>query len=175
MNINTFIEKITGSWFSQRTTYNINQEEVDNSKANLTINLLDINTPEVKEKIAQKSLNIDNNVIVIAEIWDTSPDWGKPNKQGNSFILLSKDEGDLTRGEIWRFLSNNEVLEGKYILAEDESLTLTIEKDDQYVEERIWFANDNLRLRNTVVKNDGAVVQTCFYSEIKKISAEKTN
>jgi len=175
MNINTFIDKITGSWFSQRTTYNINQEEVDNSKANLTINLLDINAPEVKEKISQKSLNVDDNVIGISEIWDTSPDWGKPKKQGQSFILLAKNEDDLTKGDFWRFLSNNEVLEGKYILAEDESLTLTIEKDDQYIEERIWFANDNLRLRNTVVKNDGTVVQTCFYSEIKKISAEKNS
>jgi len=175
MNINTFIEKIAGSWFSQRTTYNLNQEEVDNSKANLTLNLLDINTPEVKEKISQKSLNVDNNVIGISEVWDTSPDWGKPKKQGSSFMLLAKDESDLNRGGFWRFLPNDGVLEGKYVLAEDKSLTLTIEKDDQYVEERIWFANDNLRLRNTVIKNNGTVVQTCFYSEIKKISAEKNS
>jgi len=41
MDINTFIEKTAGSWFSQRTTYNINKEAVDNSKANLNINLLE--------------------------------------------------------------------------------------------------------------------------------------
>ncbi len=173
MNINTFIEKVAGSWFSQRTTYNINQEEVDNSKANLTINLLEINTPEVQKKIADKSLNLEEDAIAISEVWDNSPDWGKLKNQGNSFMILDKNKNDLTQGKIWRFLPSGEILEGKYILAKDDSLTFLIEKDDQYVEERIWFGNDNLRLRNTVVKNSNKVVQTCFYSEIKRLNVEK--
>jgi len=68
-----------------------------------------------------------------------------------------------------RVLNNNQIIEGEYILAEDESLTLSLTQNDQNISERIWFASDNLKLRNTVTKNKEKVTETAFYSEIKRL------
>ncbi|MGY6529337.1 MAG: phycobiliprotein lyase [Cyanobacterium sp.] len=172
MDINTFIEKTAGNWFSQRTTYNVNQEAVDNSKANLNINLLEPHSDEAKTIWQQNSINPEDNTIITSD-WDNSPDWGKPKKTGNSTMIINHKKEDLKNGKIWRLVGNNKVLEGKYTIADDESITFTISQDNQYVEERIWFANDNLRLRNTVVKDKNQVIETSFYSEIKKIKIEE--
>ena len=57
---------------------------------------------------------------------------------------------------------------GRYVLAEDEALTLIFETDDIYAEERQWFASDNFRMRTIVVKYSDGKKQTSFYSEIRK-------
>jgi len=173
MYINTFIEKTAGSWFYQRTTYNINKEAVDNSKANLNINLLEQNSDQAKAIYQQNDINPENNII-ITSYWDNSPDWGKPKKTGNSTMIIHHQDNDLKNGKIWRLVDNKHVLEGQYTIADDDSLTLTITADNQYVEERIWFANDKLRMRNTVVKSKNQVIETSFYSEIKKIKVEES-
>ncbi|BAQ62798.1 phycoerythrin linker protein CpeS homolog [Geminocystis sp. NIES-3708] len=169
MNINTFLDKTAGEWFSQRTTYNISQDEVDNSKANVTINLLSSGESQVTQLCNQYNFNLDLSLGGIFSSWDNSPDWGKPKQQGENLMLVFRDENDDNTGTIFRFLKDNQGLIGKYVLAEDESLTLILEKNNQYIAERIWFANDNLRLRNTVIKDNEQVIQTSFYSEIRKI------
>lgn len=169
MNINTFLDKTAGEWFSQRTTYNISQDEVDNSKANVAINLLSPAQSQVTQLCHQYNLNLDLSLGAIVSSWDNSPDWGKPKQQGENLMLIFRDENDDNTGTILRFLKDNQGLIGKYVLAEDESLTLILEENSQYIAERIWFANDNLRFRNTVIKNSEQLIQTSFYSEIRKI------
>ncbi|MGI0479316.1 phycobiliprotein lyase [Geminocystis sp. CENA526] len=167
MNINTFLENSAGEWFSQRSTYNIVNNDVDNSKANVTINLL----PPTEADIT--SLSPEYNLTLalgsIESKWDNSPDWGKPKQQGDSLMFMFRDEKDDNQGKILRIVKNKDNLMGRYILAEDKSLTLIIEKDSHYIEERICFASENLRLRNTIVKNNGQVMETSFYSEIRRV------
>jgi hypothetical protein len=169
MDIQTFLHKTAGDWFSQRTIYTINENQVDNSKANLTINWLSATETKVISLAQQHNLNLDLSLGAISSQWDNSPDWGKPQQQGSSLMLLFTDDNNSSTGQIIRVLNQNQILKGKYILAEDKSLTLIIEQDVQVITERIEFASDNLRLRNTVVKNQGTVTETSFYSEIKRI------
>jgi phycoerythrin-associated linker protein len=60
---------------------------------------------------------------------------------------------------------------GRYIFGEDLALTLIIEKDDFYAEERQWFAAENLRLRTSLIKNSSGITQTSFYSDIRRLSS----
>lgn len=169
MNINTFLDKTSGDWFSQRTIYNLSQDEVDNSKANLTINLLSETDAQVTKLSANHNLNLDLSLGAIASNWDNSPDWGKAKQMGNSLMLIFRDDHDNNTGKIVRVLNNNQIVTGKYVLAEDESLTIIIEENKQYIEERIWFGSDNLKFRNTIVKEESKLIQTCFYSEIRRL------
>ncbi|BAQ65245.1 phycobiliprotein lyase [Geminocystis sp. NIES-3709] len=169
MNIHTFLEKTAGDWFSQRTIYDIANNEVDNSKANLSINFLSPTNSQISQQCQQYNLNLDLSLGAIKSKWDNSPDWGKPKQIGDSLMLIFRDDNEDNQGQILRILTNKDSLIGKYILAEDESLTLIIDRDSQYIEERIWFASDNLRLRNTIVKNNQQIIQTSFYSEIRRI------
>jgi len=169
MNINTFLETFVGDWFSLRTTYHINNNEIDNSKANLTINLLPSNDSQISLLSSQYNLNLDYFLGAIESKWDNSPDWGKPKQEGNSLILIINDEKEENKGKIIRLVKNKTALKGKYILRKDESLSLIIEENNQYIEERISFASENLRLRNIIIKNEDNVIQTSFYSEIRRV------
>ncbi|MBL1208222.1 phycobiliprotein lyase [Geminocystis sp. GBBB08] len=169
MNINTFLDQTAGDWFSQRTTYNLSLDKVDNSKANVKINLLSSTNSQISQLSGQYHLNLDLSIGGIASSWENSPDWGKPKQQGENVILIFRDANDDNTGKILRVLKNNKGLIGKYILAEDESLTLIIEENNQYIEERIWFGNDNLKFRHTMVKDSKKLIQTSFYSEIRKL------
>jgi hypothetical protein len=54
------------------------------------------------------------------------------------------------------------------VLNEDESLLLVTEMEGLYVEERMWFAAPNLRLRTSLMRSvDGSFETSSFYSEIR--------
>jgi len=154
MEIKNFLELCSGKWFSQRTHYNLAGEEVDNSKADLRIELLAAEDPEV-ERLCSKLEAIGG----LKSSWDTSIDWQKTKQIGSSLLIFSKD-GHL-------FSSGKSLILGSYSLEQDEILVLKVEIDTQQIEERIWFASPNLRLRTTIVKQD--LPQTTFYSEIRKL------
>lgn len=174
MNIKQFLEQTGGQWFSQRTTYNLDQEEsqVENSKADLSIEILPADHPQTINLCQTNS--VDPNLILgaIATSWDNSSDWGKPKQKGSSLIALVADEHDARRGQILRIISQPEqkIIVGNYILGSDEALTLTLEQDHNCVEERIWFGSPNLRMRTIINKHQNQCVMTSFYSEIKKVA-----
>ena len=172
MDIHTFLDKFSGDWFSQRTNYNLAGNQVDNSKANVTINLLPANDPKVVQLSQQYNLNHDLSLGAIASNWDNSPDWGKPKEQGNSLMLIFSDATETNIGKVVKVVNSNKIIIGKYILAEDESLTFTIEDNNQSLEERITFSSDNLRIRNCIEKNNNEVTHTTFYSEIRRIVSQ---
>ena len=169
MNINTFLEQFSGDWFSQRTNYNLVQNNVDNSKANVTIKLLPANDPQVVQLSEKYNLNQDLSLGALASNWDNSPDWGKPKQQGSSLMLLFTDPDDSNTGKVVRVVGSDKVVTGRYEVAKDESITLTLDDQDQSMKERITFSSDNLRIRNCVSKKGEQVTQTTFYSEIRRV------
>ena len=171
MDIKTFLNTFTGDWFSQRTNYNLVDNKVDNSKANVTIELLNADDKKIVELSGQHNLNQDLSLGAIESKWDNSPDWGKPKQQGSSLMLLFGDADDTNTGKVVRVINPEEVVIGKYLLAEDESLTLTINDNEKSLEERITFSSENLRIRNCIEKNKNQVTHTTFYSEIKRVVA----
>lgn len=169
MDIKTFLDKFTGDWFSQRTNYNLVDNQVDNSKANVTINLLPADDTQVIQLSQQHNLDHHLSLGAIASSWENSPDWGKDKQEGSALMLVFRDENDANLGQFIRIVSSNKIIVGKYLLAEDESLTFTIQDNHQYLEERITFSNDNLRIRNCIEKSNEQVTHTTFYSEIRRI------
>jgi len=169
MDIHNFLEKFVGDWFSQRTTYHLPENQVDNTKANVTLTLLPPDDDQVTQLAQQHHLNLDLSLGAIASHWDNSPDWGKPKQTGESLMLIFRSEDDINKGQIVRMINSSQVIKGEYNLEQDESLTFKITENNQYIEERITFASENLRLRNTILKQDNQVRQTCFYSEIKRV------
>ena len=169
MDIHNFLDKFSGDWFSQRTNYNLIENQVDNSKANVTIKFLPADDKQVVQLSQQHNLNQDLSLGAIASNWDNSPDWGKPKQQGNSLMLIFSDTNETNIGKLVRVVNLNKIIVGKYVLAEDESLTLTIEENNQSLEERITFSSDNLRIRNSIERNNNEVTHTTFYSEIRRV------
>jgi hypothetical protein len=173
MNIQKFLDLSAGKWFSQRTNYLLNgkADKVDNSKADLTVELLAKDDFRVVELCQANKIDPNLSLGGAMQSWDNSVDWGKPKQQGASAIVLIPDPESDRTGKILRQGDTN--IKGRYILGVDEALTLIIETDALYAEERQWFASDNLRLRTTIVKNSHGMEQTSFYSEIRKAPPKK--
>jgi phycoerythrin-associated linker protein len=170
MNLEKFLSLSAGKWFSQRTNYFLDQNQSASSKADLTIELLTADDSRVLQ-LAQKH-HLDSSLIVggAVQSWDNSVDWGKDNKQvGSATIVFVSNPDSKTTGKLLR--PQDPKVCGHYVLGEDEALTLMLETDAMYAEERQWFASDNFKMRTSVIKYSDGTQQTSFYSEIRKAEA----
>lgn len=166
MNLQKFLNLSAGKWFSQRTNYFLDENKSVSSKADITLEFIPPDDAQALE-LCQKH-HLDSNLIVggTVQSWDNSVDWGQTKQVGSATIILVRDlENDRT-GKLIR--PEDAKICGRYILGEDEALTLIVETDKMYAEERQWFASDNFRMRTTVVKYSDGKKQTSFYSEIRK-------
>ena len=172
MNIKKFIDLCTGNWFSQRTNYQVQTEKTESNKADLSVDLIANDDSRIQQICLQNRINPELSIGALQNSWNNSVDWGKPKQQGSSLIVIIPDPENSQTGKIISNAANQNLL-GKYILGNDSALTLIFETQGKSVEERIWFASDNLRLRTTVVKNEDGTMNTLFYSEIRKAPVKK--
>jgi hypothetical protein len=166
MNPQKFLELSSGRWFSQRTNYFLSENKSENSKADITIEFIAPDDSRAVKLCEQNHL--DSNLIIggTVQSWDNSVDWGKTKQIGSATIVLVADEQSDRTGKLIR--PEDSRVYGRYVLGEDEALTLIFETDDLYAEERQWFASDNFKMRTIVVKYSDGKKQTSFYSEIRK-------
>ncbi len=172
MDIKKFIDLCTGNWFSQRTNYQVETEKTQSNKADLSITLVGTDDSRIAQLCQENHIDPQLSLGGLQHSWDNSVDWGKPKQQGSSLIILIPDPDNPQTGKIISNAANQNLL-GKYVLGNDSALTLIFATKDKSVEERIWFASDNLRLRTTVTKNEDGTMNTLFYSEIRKAAPNK--
>ncbi|MDJ0741910.1 MAG: phycobiliprotein lyase [Xenococcaceae cyanobacterium MO_167.B27] len=175
MDLKKFLEHCQGNWFSQRTNYHLNSEKTENSKAEIAIEFLDPEDSRVVQLCKEHQINPQLSIGAIASDWDNAPDWGKPKQQGSCLVVLIPNSDRDQQGKILQTIPKTPTTSntGSYILGADEALTLIMETKDFVVEERLWFAGDNLRLRTIIIKNSQGKMQTTFYSEIRKLPPKK--
>jgi phycoerythrin-associated linker protein len=171
MDIQKFLDLNTGKWFAQRTHYDLNPQQSDNSKAELTVDHLSIDDQEIRQFCQQQEIQPNLTICGMKVSWDNSVDWGKTKQTGSALIIFIPDANNTQMGQLIR---NNKhfqptVMKGRYSIGKDEVLTLILEDENVYIEERQWFASENLRLRTNLVKSGNGVNQTAFYSEIRKL------
>lgn len=170
MTIEEFLNLTVGQWFAQRTSYVLNNEEVENSKVEITTTALKFDDPEVIQLCQKHNIKPNQTLSTIKSSWNNSVDWDKPKEQGVALLIFAPDQQQGDQGLVYRHISvNHHNPVAQYQLSEDGVLTLSIQQDNLIIEERQWFASENLRLRNTLVKEENNCYQTAFYSEIRKI------
>ena len=170
MDIKEFLQLCHGNWFSQRTNYHLDSEKTENSKADIIIELLPSEDSRVVKLCQPYQLDSESSIGAIAQSWDNAPDWGKPKQKGSSLVVLIPHSDNQEAGKILQTIYQVPATTntGHYVLGQDEALTLTIEAEQFTIQERIWFASENLRLRTIITKNKQNKMKTTFYSEIRK-------
>jgi hypothetical protein len=166
MEIVNFFETLAGKWFSQRTTHYLTTQTSKAGQSNLMIEFLPhINASVMKlcEELGQDpaqaacGLRIEQDSRMEGEtqsVQTASLMVALQPDEGQSGVLLQKTEG---ADQGWA---------GRYTLA-DEVLTIAIAAPGGNVEERLWFANPNLRMRTSVLQGSEGVKLTSFCSEIR--------
>jgi phycoerythrin-associated linker protein len=170
MDIKEFLALSEGKWFSQRTSYHLNDGKTENSKADLAIELISEDDRDLLALCQNNKIELNGELKATKISWDNSVDWGKPKQQGSSRLVLIPDASDAKTGKLIGAIATpgKSPKVGRFAIGNDETLTLIIENEDSYFEERQWFASSNLRLRTTLYRNGNGVELTCFYSEIRK-------
>lgn len=160
MEIVNFFETLAGKWFSQRTTHYLASQESRAGQSNLQIEFLQPDDPAIMQ------MAVGHSPLCGLRINQDSRMDGDPQsvKSSSLMVILSADEAG--KGTVLVSQSGEDAKAGEYSL-ENEVLTLQTPMAGGQVEERLWFANPNLRMRTSVLKVGDQVQLTSFCSEIR--------
>lgn len=176
MEIQDFLTLWEGKWFSQRSNYDFASKVAQSHKSELTVQTLTRDHPAVLELCQSHSIQTSQLIGSLQMAWDNAVDWGKPKQTGQLFYLFLASTETPNAGQLWRspLKTRENPLAGKYLFAKDESLTLILENNPVQIEERLWFASPNLRLRTSLVLQDNQFSHSAFYTEIRKLPPTQT-
>ncbi len=174
MNVQEFFELSAGKWFSQKTSQHLTLKQSEHGKSDLAIEILPKDHPQISQLC--QATGIDPCSIWGGAkytwkgtvSWDTQPQ-SPGNQQGETIAILAPDAPQSHTGKLFYHRSNSsqpyEV--ARYVMGDDDALTLVTEDENTCAEERVWFESDNVRLRTTIVtQTDGNSIAS-FYSEIR--------
>lgn len=169
MTLEEFLEQSAGNWFAQRTQYFLEQDKFENSKSEITVERLFQEHPETIRLCQAHQIDPGYTRGGLKTSWDHSAERGAKQK-GFAIIILVPETDAVDRGKLLQTTDSSTSLAGNYVFGEDEALTLNLSRDNTASSERLWFASPNLRLRTSIIRHQGEVSSTSFYSEIRRIT-----
>ncbi len=174
MHIQEFLQQNTGRWMSQRTTHHLLPNQSEGAKANLVMEWL---PPEDAQVIQLCQLGGSDATLVLGGLktaWSDGISERNPKPQaGTSLLVLlrqGQSEYEGNQGQTITQINQQAPVVGQYSWGEDEVLTLLTTTADCHIEERLWFASENFRLRTNVISREGKTQLASFCSEIRMLS-----
>jgi hypothetical protein len=169
MDITEFFQQSSGKWFSQRTSHHLAFKQAESGKSDIRIEMLPKDDPEVIQLCQQNNVDVAQALCGARVTWDGTMEWDAEKHTGSTVLVPVADVNKPNEGLLLRDSGYAEKapVAGRYIMGEDEALTLITEYETMYSEERLWFASPNLRLRTSILKRFGGFSMASFCSEIR--------
>ncbi|RCJ15939.1 chorismate-binding protein [Nostoc sp. ATCC 43529] len=175
MKITEFFELSIGRWRSQRSGHHLAFAHFEEVLSTIDIESLSTDDPAVREVCKLYDVEISSITHPFRMTWEGESDWDDKPISGSTVLVPIPDIENPSRGKLLREKGYAETIPavGRYHLSDDGVFTLLTEYDLAAAEERIWFANPNLRFRVSMIKtSDGKGVTTAsFSSEIRSLSS----
>lgn len=174
MDIIEFFKLSAGQWFSQRTIHNLVSGELQAGKSDVSIDVLEKTDPTVIKLCEQHQVE-----PYLAELAGVRITWNGTNKReqvkdtGSTILIPIPNSDDLHQGQLLqdRGDGNSQKMTGRYIMGDDDVLTMITEAEGLYAEERLWYLMPNLRLRTSIVKRPNGFSMAAFCSEIRRVTS----
>jgi hypothetical protein len=166
MNITEFFQQSAGKWFSQRTNHHLAANQSEGDKSNLTVELLASDDPALTQLCQQ----YDHDPAQACGMRVTREAAMTLEKQApvSTVVVAIANPDNASEGTLLRAAQSGAAPAiGRYIIGQDDALTLITESGSLYAEERLWYASSNLRLRTNLIKQSGTVSVATFCSEIR--------
>jgi CpeS-like protein len=171
MTIQNFLEMSAGKWFSQRTSHQLISQQSAHGSSDIVIEVLAASHPQISLLCQQHQIDSSQVADGIQVIAQTAPQWNAPknallmNTTTVLVPLILIDQNSV--GQLLWTTNGQHMSIGKFEVGADESLTLFLSTPSMQIEERIWFASPNLRLRTSVQKSSAGWSLASFCSEIR--------
>nr|WDA98898.1 phycobiliprotein lyase [Sciadococcus taiwanensis] len=159
MNLEEYIKQFEGKWFIQRTSYKIDSRisQTNKGEARIVFNNLPYS----------QNLQL-NSSTRYPSILDLHLSYYQKNKMLSSSIILLYPFADrLNSAKIIKFLNRTQLILGHCYFDGNQSIYINFRKNNFWIEDKIWFANQNLKLITTTVRKNSLPYYTSFGSEIK--------
>ncbi|MGB5917431.1 MAG: phycobiliprotein lyase [Phormidesmis sp.] len=187
MEIVNFFEKMAGRWFSQRTTHALSSQQSKAGKSDLEVTFLAPDTDEVQALYIQTYGQVNGQENKDKPSARLSPLCGLQIQQSSTIEGDSKptalttllvpltaandidtvEPNSPTNGTFLRSgQAGTGPIKGSYSL-EDEVLTFVTDGPEASSTERLWFINDNLRMRTGLTELSSGLRIASFCSEIR--------
>jgi phycoerythrin-associated linker protein len=172
MDITQFVENSIGQWRSQRSAHHMVFSHFEAVRSEIEIVALTPDNPAVVELCRSYDIAPSQAVVPFQMSWEGQSDWDENEVlKGSTVLVPIPDPNLLNRGQLLRDRGYAETIPaaGRYQITADGVFILETEYDRAAAEERIWFANPNLRFRVSTIKtSDGTgVVTASFASELR--------
>lgn len=165
MDIVNFFETLAGKWFSQRTIHNLASQSSQAGESNLLIEFLPATDADLTNACAPLGHDPSHIACGLRIHQDSLLD-GETQKVQSSALMVIMTANEAGEGVLVQAAASAPALQGSYRV-EDEVLTIVTPTDAGQLEERLWFANPNLRMRTSVLKTGDVVQMASFCSEIR--------
>ncbi|CBN55351.1 phycobiliprotein lyase [Kamptonema sp. PCC 6506] len=175
MNIKQFVENSLGRWRSQRSAHHLTFSHFEAVQSVIDIVELSLNDGAVIDLCQSYNIDPTQAVMPFKMSWEGQSDWDENAEVKGSCILVPIPDPTVpNRGKLLRDQGYAETVAavGDYQITEDGTFVLLTTYDRAAAEEKIWFANPNLRFRVSLIKTSGGsgVVTASFASEIRSLS-----
>ena len=176
MEIEEFVSKSAGQWSSMRSGHSLAFKQFEEIVSNIRINLLSKNDTRVEEYLDIVEYSREKVVSPFEIEWIGESNWADNSEiqnqvKGQSLLIPIKysiNSGIILRSKGYAEASN---AISKYEILSDGTIVLSTIYQQTIAEERIWFIHQNVRCRSSVIrsKSKGAILQTSFASEVRRI------
>ncbi|MDJ0619939.1 MAG: phycobiliprotein lyase [Calothrix sp. MO_192.B10] len=167
MNIEEFFELSAGKWFAHRTNKDLLGKTSGEGKSEIIIESLPTNHPEVIRVCEYYQTDAKKAACAAKFNWNDITRLNQKNTGSTVVVLIPNSDNPQEGLFLHQIPNNGKPSPGRYKIGEDEALTLSIESENMYSEERLWFASPNLRMRVSITKHSGGFSATSFTSEIR--------
>ena len=171
MNITNFFELSIGKWRSQRSGHHLAFAHFEEVLSEINIESLSADDSKVLEICKLNDVNPSIITHPFRMTWEGESDWDEKSFSGSTVLVPVPDADNPQKGKLLREEGYAETIAavGNYHLSEDGSFILQTEYDRAAAEERIWFANPNLRFRVATIKTSSGkgITTASFCSEIR--------
>ncbi|EDX84736.1 hypothetical protein S7335_2433 [Synechococcus sp. PCC 7335] len=174
MDIDTFVARSLGQWKSQRSAHHLAFAHFEEIRSMINIEGLEKGAPAVIALCESQGVDPKKIATPFKMSWEGETDWNEDDVLAGQTILVPVPNLDGTNsGQLLRDQGYAETIPaaGRYVIHPDETFVLTTGYDRAAAEEKIWFANDNLRFRVSLIKtSNGKGVTTASLSSEVRIS-----
>jgi hypothetical protein len=166
MDIKEFFELSAGKWFSQRSSHHPAAPQAAGDRSNLQVDLLENTDPAVLQACQQSQLDPNSAICGLQISWDGTVEMGLTKQQGSLLLIPVADTETPNQGKLLRQKGAETAL-GQYHLGSDQALVMITQTSERHIEERLWYASPNLRLRTNVIKDAQGLSMSTFATEIR--------